>query len=98
LVQLVMPSPPVAQPVPQGGQSSVSRLMKQFREEEEAAQRGLYGFAQTAQHEMITARMERWGILQEQLTELVGKDVADKMIVEAMGAEEKDESEEGSGP
>jgi hypothetical protein len=95
LVQLVIPSRPLEQPAPDGGQSEVALLMKQFRDEDEAAQRGLYGFAQTAQHEIITARMERWGILQEQLTELVGEDTANRMIVKAMGADEKPEEDKG---
>ncbi|HEX3641786.1 MAG TPA: hypothetical protein VHV10_10885 [Ktedonobacteraceae bacterium] len=94
LVQVVIPTRSLAQVAPTGSQSEVSLLMKRFRDEEEAAQRGLYGFAQTAQHEMITARMERWGMLQEQLTELVGENTANRMIVEAMGADEKPEEGE----
>ena len=41
--------------------SDVARLMRQIDLELEAAQRGLYGFASTARHDFITARMQRGG-------------------------------------
>ena len=41
--------------------SEVARLMQRIDEEYEAAERGLSGLAQVAQHEFITARMERIG-------------------------------------
>ncbi len=41
--------------------SEVARLMRQIDLELEAAQRGLYGFAITARHDFITARMQRGG-------------------------------------
>ena len=38
--------------------SDVAHLRRRIAMEEEAAQRGLYGFAVVASHEIITARME----------------------------------------
>jgi hypothetical protein len=39
--------------------SEIACLLQRIELEEEAAQRGLYGFAVVASHELITARMER---------------------------------------
>ena len=41
--------------------SEVARIMRQIDLELEAAQRGLYGFASTARHDFINARMQRGG-------------------------------------
>ncbi len=41
--------------------SEVERLMRQIDLELEAAERGLYGFAITARHDFINARMQRGG-------------------------------------
>jgi hypothetical protein len=41
--------------------SEVARLMRQIDLELEAAQRGLYGMAITARHDLINARMQRGG-------------------------------------
>lgn len=41
--------------------SEVARLMRQIDLELEAAQRGLHGFAITARHDLINARMQRGG-------------------------------------
>jgi hypothetical protein len=41
--------------------SEVARIMRQIDLELEAAQRGLHGFAATARHDFITARMQRGG-------------------------------------
>jgi hypothetical protein len=41
--------------------SEVARIMRQIDLELEAAQRGLYGFASTARHDLINARMQRGG-------------------------------------
>jgi hypothetical protein len=38
--------------------SEIACLLQRIELEEEAAQRGLYGFAVVASHEIITARME----------------------------------------
>jgi hypothetical protein len=41
--------------------SEVARMMRQIDLELEAAQRSLYGFASTARHDFINARMQRGG-------------------------------------
>jgi hypothetical protein len=41
--------------------SEVARIMRQIDLELEAAQRGLHGFASTARHDFINARMQRGG-------------------------------------
>jgi len=43
------------------GKSEVARFRQQQALEEEAARLGLYGFAEVARHERITARMELGG-------------------------------------
>lgn len=57
-------------------QSEVGRLLDQIREEYEAAAQGLSGFAESAKHAFITARMENMGKLQQQVQTLVGEEVA----------------------
>lgn len=55
------------------GKSEVARLRQQIEMEYEAAERGLYGFAEgAAQHAFITARMENIGTCFEELQGLVG--------------------------
>lgn len=44
-----------------GGTSEVARAMRQIDLELEAAERGLHGFAITARHDFINARMQRQG-------------------------------------
>ncbi|MGH2497531.1 MAG: hypothetical protein ACRDIV_22755 [Ktedonobacteraceae bacterium] len=41
--------------------SEVARIMRQIDLELEAAQRGMHGFASTARHDFINARMQRGG-------------------------------------
>ena len=41
--------------------SEVARVMRQIDLELEAAHRGLHGFASTARHDLINARMQRGG-------------------------------------
>ena len=48
--------------------SEVARLLQQIREEEEAARRGLEGYATVSKHQFITARMET---IDHCITELV---------------------------
>ena len=55
-------------------QSEVAHLLNQIETEYLAAQRGLTGFAESAKHAAITARMENVGRLHENLHALVGKD------------------------
>lgn len=51
----------------QGNQSEVARLKAQLNAECEAARLAMYGYAEVARHEVITAKMERMGALHEQL-------------------------------
>jgi hypothetical protein len=65
--------------------SEVARLLAQIRAEYEAAQRGLTGLAQgTAQHAIITQRMENMGRCQQQLEHLVGPMPAIAMIADCL--------------
>lgn len=65
--------------------SEVARLMARIDAEIEASCRGLYGLAYgTTQHEIINAKMERLGQIQEELTETLGLDKAIQMVTEIM--------------
>jgi len=67
-----------------GNQSEVARILEQISLEYEAAQRGMYGFAQgSAKHEFITARMENMGNLHSKLHDLVG-DSAIEMVADTL--------------
>ena len=64
--------------------STIGWLKKQIEAEAEAAQLAMYGPAQgVSKHQFITARMERMGILHEQLRALIGDD-ADHCLISAM--------------
>ena len=66
--------------------SEVAYILKQIREEYEAAQRGFTGFSYgTSQHAFITARMEHMSDLQSQLQDLVG-DVAIAMVADQLNS------------
>lgn len=54
--------------------SEVARLLNQIEMEYIAAQRGLTGFAESARHAAITARLENMGRLHEDLRAIVGDD------------------------
>ena len=64
-------------------QSEVARLLKQIDAEYLAARRAMSGFADTATHAAITARMERLGRLHEDLQTMVGED-ATRLLVERL--------------
>ncbi|HLJ36498.1 MAG TPA: hypothetical protein VKU38_22765 [Ktedonobacteraceae bacterium] len=68
--------------------SEVARLRRQIEEEYAAAQRGLCGFAVTAQHAFITARMENVWLFREQLVPLVGEDEATRLMCESCAVAE----------
>jgi hypothetical protein len=53
-------------------QSEIARLLNQIEVEYLAAQRGLTGFAESAKHAAITARLENMGKLHEDLRTIVG--------------------------
>ncbi len=63
--------------------SEVARLLNQIEAEYLAAQRGLTGFAESAKHAVITARMERIGQLHEDLLAL-GGDEAARLVAERL--------------
>jgi hypothetical protein len=54
--------------------SEVAQLLAQIEAEYIAATRGISGFASTAKHAAITARMENLGQLHENLRAIVGDD------------------------
>jgi hypothetical protein len=64
--------------------SEVASLLSRITAEYEAAQRGLSGLAYgTAQHDFISARMEKMGELHSELRTIVG-DSAMALIVDAL--------------
>jgi hypothetical protein len=68
----------------QPGKSEVAALLARIDAEYEASQRGLSGLASgTAQHQIITAKMERIGQLFDQLGAAAGgKEEAMRLIVQ----------------
>lgn len=64
--------------------SEVARLLQRITEEYEAAERAMNGFAATAKHEFITARMEQIGAYHHQLQGLVGELEATQMVAETL--------------
>jgi hypothetical protein len=64
-------------------QSEIARLLSQIEAEYIAAQRGLSGFAESARHAAITARMEHVGQLHEDLQAIVGAE-AMRLIAERL--------------
>jgi 3-methyladenine DNA glycosylase AlkD len=64
--------------------SEVARLRRRIEEEYEAAECAMHGYAITARHEFITARMEKIGACHEQLKTLVGEATATSILAEAL--------------
>ena len=64
-------------------QSEIARIRQQIELEYEAAERALYGFAITAPHDFITARMERIHDLHVELTQHVGENEATRLLCES---------------
>ncbi|HEU0001693.1 MAG TPA: hypothetical protein VFQ36_12370 [Ktedonobacteraceae bacterium] len=77
--------------------SEVARIMRQIDLEREAAQRGLSGFASTARHDFINARMQRGG---ERILRLIdeGKHEEAQALMNAdnWGIEGRDNDEKGT--
>lgn len=68
------------------GQSEVARLLQQIDLEYNAARAALNDLAYgTAQHEFITARMERLSCCHEELSRYVGDQEASRLLVERLG-------------
>lgn len=70
------------EPVP--NQSEVARLLDQIEATYTAARRGLVGFAESAKHQAITAKMEHMARIHEQLKTLVGEDEAAQLLIERL--------------
>jgi surfactin synthase thioesterase subunit len=69
----------------QHNQSEIARLKAQIEAEIQAAQWALYGASLgAAQHQFITCRMERMGMLHEELKELVGEEEGIRLLVQVM--------------
>jgi len=67
---------------PERNESDVARLLSQIDIEYTSAQQGLHGLAQgSSQHAFITAKYNRIGELQEDLSTLVGHDQAMGLII-----------------
>ena len=64
--------------------SEYARIKKQIEEEYAAAKLALEGIAMTAQHAFISARMENIAACHQELTNLVGKEEATKIIAETL--------------
>ena len=73
-------------------QSEVAKLLDQIEVEYLAAQRGLMGFAESASHSAINARIENLGKLHEDLQKIVG-DQSTQLFVECLNALSVDGSE-----
>ena len=71
---------------PLENKSEVARLRQQIALEYEAAERALTGMAVTAQHDFITARMERIAVYHQALTTEIGEQEAIKIVYEVMVA------------
>ena len=63
--------------------SEVARLLQKIREEEEAARRGLEGYAAVSKHAFITARMEKVERYVDQLVEVAGSEEAAMQLIVA---------------
>ena len=68
--------------------SEVARLLQQIKAEYEAAERGLTGIAQVAQHSFITKRLENMGNAHEALQHLVGPDEAMTLLSQTVWSSE----------
>ena len=66
-------------------QSEIARLKTQIEAEMQAAHWALHGASLgTAQHQFITCRMERLGVLHEELKELVGEEEGLRLLIQVM--------------
>jgi len=63
--------------------SEIAQLLAQIENKYLAAQHGLTGFAESAKHAVITARMENMGRLHEDLRAMIG-DEATRLIAERL--------------
>lgn len=66
-------------------QSEMRRLLQCIEQEYQAAQAALTGYAVTARHDFITARLENMGRARDHLQQLVGDD-ATRLMIECIEA------------
>jgi hypothetical protein len=66
--------------------SRIAQLRAEIAEQYTAAVWGLYGIADTSRHAFITRRMEHIGACHESLKEIVGEEVAARLMIGAMEA------------
>jgi hypothetical protein len=64
--------------------SEVARLRELIEIQSRAAWQGLYGYAQTSSHEIITHRLEQLGASFEQLSREIGSEAAIVIVFEAL--------------
>ena len=77
---------------PELNHSEITRLLDQIEAEYLAAERGLTGFAESASHAAITARMERIGRLHADLHALADAE-AIRLMAERLATVPEDEEE-----
>ena len=71
-------------------QSEVARIKAEFEIQNAAAHYALYGLSQgIPKHSFITSKMERMGMLHEELKEKIGEEEAIKFIVKVMNKDNK---------
>jgi hypothetical protein len=75
--------------------SEVARLLQQISLERQAAQNGLTGLASgIARHDFINAKEERIAALHRELTTIVGKDEATRLVLETYSKQDMLKSEQ----
>ena len=77
----------------QNNASEIARLLNQIETEYVAATQGLSGFAESAKHAAITARMENLGRLHENLRALAGDEATRLFAACLEGAPTAEEGE-----
>jgi hypothetical protein len=70
--------------------SEVARIREQIEQEYRAAERLRSGFAITARHDFITARMDTIGRYRKQLVPLVGENEATRLMCESCARAENE--------
>jgi hypothetical protein len=67
----------------------LARLLQQIDMQNEAAYLALHGLASgSSQHAIINAKMERWGLIHEKLTPIIGQEAAIKIVLDVMEMED----------
>jgi hypothetical protein len=74
----------------QDGPSELQHLLNLIDLEFKAAQQGFYGFAETAKHQFITARMENMQRFQERIARMIGEDEAIRLVNEKLSQDQQE--------